>query len=43
MDQAFWIGCVQDPVTNHMIPGIAASEKTWDKKDKFRYRIYDFV
>ena len=31
MDQAFWIGCVQDPVTNHMVPGIAASEKTWDK------------
>ena len=31
MDQAFWIGCVQDPVTNHMIPGIASSEKTWDK------------
>ena len=31
MDQGFWIGCVQDPVTNHMVPGIAASEKTWDK------------
>ena len=31
MDQAFWIGCVQDPVTNHMVPGIASSEKTWDK------------
>jgi hypothetical protein len=31
MDQAFWIGCVQEPVTNHMIPGIAASEKTWDR------------
>jgi len=31
MDEAFWIGCVQEPVTNHMIPGIAASEKTWDK------------
>ena len=31
MNQAFWIGCVQDPVTNHMVPGIAASEKTWDK------------
>ena len=31
MEQAFWIGCVQDPVTNHMIPGIASSEKTWDK------------
>ena len=31
MDQAFWIGCIQEPVANHMIPGIAASEKTWDK------------
>ena len=31
LDQAFWIGCVQDAVTNHMVPGIAASEKTWDK------------
>jgi len=31
MDQAFWIGCVQDPMINHMVPGIAASEKTWDK------------
>ena len=31
IDQGFWIGCVQEPVTNHMIPGIAASEKTWDK------------
>lgn len=31
MEQAFWIGCVQDPVTNHMTPGIAASEKTFDR------------
>ena len=31
LDQAFWIGCVQDAVTNHMVPGIASSEKTWDK------------
>ncbi len=31
MEQAFWIGCLQDPVTNHMVPGIASSEKTWDK------------
>ena len=31
LEQAFWIGCLQDPVTNHMVPGIAASEKTWDK------------
>lgn len=31
MDQAFWIGCVQEPLVNHMVPGIASSEKTWDK------------
>jgi len=28
VDQAFWIGCVQEPLTNHMVPGIAATEKT---------------
>lgn len=33
MDQAFWIGCVQEPVTNHMVPGIASSEKTHDSLD----------
>ncbi|SVE36117.1 uncharacterized protein METZ01_LOCUS488971, partial [marine metagenome] len=27
-DKAFWIGCIQDAYMNHMIPGIAASEKT---------------
>jgi len=31
MDQAYWIGCIQDPYTNHMTPGIAASANTWDK------------
>lgn len=30
MDQAYWIGCVQDAYTNHMTPGIAASDNTWD-------------
>jgi len=30
MEQAYWIGCIQDPYTNHMTPGIAASENTWD-------------
>ena len=29
--QAFWIGCIQDPYTNHMVPGIASSEDTYDK------------
>ena len=33
IEQAFWIGCLQDPVTNHMVPGIAASEKTHDSLD----------
>ncbi len=33
LEQAFWIGCVQDPVTNHMIPGIAASTATHDSLD----------
>ena len=31
MNKAFWIGCIQDPYTNHMVPGIASSEKTYDK------------
>ena len=33
MNQAFWIGCVQDPYTNHMIPGIASSTNTYDALD----------
>jgi hypothetical protein len=28
ISQGFWFGCVQDPLTNHMIPGIAASKDT---------------
>ena len=31
MDQGYWMGCIQEPYTNHMTPGLAASEKTWDK------------
>ena len=31
MNQAFWIGCIQDPYTNHMTPGIASSKNTFDK------------
>ena len=27
-DQAFWIGCIQEPLTNQMVPGIGATEKT---------------
>ena len=33
MEQAYWIGCVQDPYTNHMIPGIASSTNTNDALD----------
>ena len=25
LPNAFWIGCIQDPVTNHMVPGNASS------------------
>jgi len=28
VSQGYWFGCVQDPYTNHMIPGIAASTDT---------------
>ena len=31
MEQAFWIGCVQEPLTNHMTPGIASSSKVKDE------------
>tara|TARA_Y100001963_G_scaffold155919_1_gene248201 strand:+ start:594 stop:2693 length:2100 start_codon:yes stop_codon:yes gene_type:complete len=31
ISQGYWIGCIQDPYTNHMIPGIASSENTIDK------------
>tara|TARA_Y100000592_G_scaffold48295_1_gene76534 strand:- start:462 stop:2270 length:1809 start_codon:yes stop_codon:yes gene_type:complete len=33
IEQAYWIGCVQDPYTNHMTPGIASSENTNDALD----------
>ena len=26
--QAFWIGCIQDPVTNYMVPGLASNSNT---------------
>ena len=28
VSQGYWFGCVQDPYTNHMIPGIASSTDT---------------
>tara|TARA_R110002153_G_scaffold5302_1_gene24912 strand:+ start:4509 stop:6251 length:1743 start_codon:yes stop_codon:yes gene_type:complete len=34
MDQAFWIGCIQEPLTNHMTPGIASSDKVKDQDGK---------
>ena len=33
LEQAYWIGCVQDPYTNHMMPGIASSTNTNDALD----------
>jgi len=33
MEQAYWIGCIQDPYTNHMVPGIASSTNTHDSLD----------
>ena len=33
MEQAYWIGCVQDPFTNHMMPGIASSTNTYDRQE----------
>ena len=30
-EQAYWIGCIQEPYVNHMVPGIASSEITRDK------------
>lgn len=29
MTQGFWIGCVQDTYTNHMVPGLASSNDTF--------------
>ena len=31
IENAYWIGCIQDPFTNHMVPGIASSTNTFDK------------
>ncbi len=33
LEQAYWIGCVQEPYTNHMMPGIASSTNTNDLGD----------
>ena len=33
LEQAYWIGCVQDPYTNHMTPGIGSSTNTNDALD----------
>ncbi len=32
-EQAYWMGCVQEPYTNHMTPGIASSTNTNDALD----------
>ena len=33
-NKAFWIGCIQDPYTNHMVPGIASSTNTAGEKSE---------
>ena len=38
---AFWIGCVQDPVTNHMVPGLASNNKTSPGVDRGAGSTYD--
>ena len=30
---AFWIGCIQDPVTNHMVPGLGSNINTGEGSD----------
>ena len=34
VEEAFWIGCVQEPLTNHMTPGIASSFRTKDSDNQ---------
>ena len=34
IEEAFWIGCVQEPLTNHMTPGIASSFRTKDEQNQ---------
>ena len=34
IEEAFWIGCVQEPLTNHMTPGIASSFRTKDSDNQ---------
>lgn len=37
-NQGFWIGCIQDQFQNHMVPGIAATQRTamtQEQKDKY--------
>lgn len=37
-NQGYWMGCVQDPFQNHMVPGIAASKQTaMTQQQKDRY------
>lgn len=31
VENAFWIGCIQEPITNHMTPGIASSDNVIDE------------
>ncbi len=33
-NKAYWMGCIQDPYTNHMVPGIASSTNTAGEKSE---------
>ncbi len=33
-ENAFWIGCVQEPITNHMTPGLASDSNVVDEQGK---------
>jgi hypothetical protein len=35
---AFWLGCIQEPLTNHMVPGMGASENTENNTNQISNR-----
>ena len=37
VDKAFWIGCIQEPLTNQMVPGLGATEKSAVGEDTVGY------
>lgn len=38
--QGFWIGCVQQPYINHMVPGIASSQDTFAEDENSKESTY---